>query len=151
MDYSINPQEEQDSFTAYLRAQYPGVQVFTGGLPDDEYPSVPVEDGVIDSFIILWYSNAKKGSKQGFGGRKLDSHYGTVDVAVIASNDDRARILMNHISDNVVDFKVANGGRVDIGVALFGDGRQIKQESTKPARWMRTNRFNFGIASKRVP
>lgn len=158
MMYSINPQEEQDSLTAHLRATYPNVRIFTGGVPDEDFidPKVPgsgvqVVDGQIREFMILWYSNAKKGRKQGFGGKKLDSYYATVDIAVIGPTDDRARRLMNIVSDELVDFKVAGGGRVDTGTPLYADGRQVKQESTKPARWMRTNRFNFGIASKHTP
>lgn len=148
--YSINPQEEQDSIVAFLKAEYPHVPVITGGVPDGDYKEIKVVNGVVQEFVILWFSNAKKGRKQGFGGRKLDSYYATVDIAVIGPTDDRARRLMNIISDRLVDFKVSGGGRIDTGTPLYADGRQIKQESTKPARWMRTNRFNFGIASKRV-
>lgn len=151
MDYSINPQIEQDSITEYLKAQYPNMAIIEDGLPGDDNEAITYTQGQVNTFVILWFSNPKKGKKQGFGGQKLDSYFGTVDVAVIARNGTRARQVLNDITDRLVDFKVATGGRMSQGTSLFGDARQIKQEANRPERWMRTNRFDFGIASKKTP
>lgn len=148
--YSTNPSVEQQSIVDYIKTEFPHIPVITGGLPDQDNDTIQPVDDVIPTFVILWFSNVKKGKKQSFAGNKLGSHYATVDVAVIASNDDRARRFINELSDRLEDFKPAEGGRMSIGTPLFGDGRQIRQEAGKPSRWMRTNRFDFGVASKRI-
>lgn len=151
MDYSINPQVEQDSIVAYLKAEYPNMAIIEDGLPADDNDSIiEDDDGEINTFVILWFSNPKKGKKAGFGGQKLDSYFATVDVAVIARNGTRARVVLNDITDRLIDFKAAEGGKLSQGTALFGDARQVKQEANRPERWMRTNRFDFGIASKKI-
>lgn len=152
MDYSINPQVEQDSIVAYLKAQYPNMAIIEDGLPADDDDSITENtEGEINTFVLLWFSNPKKGKKAGFGGQKLDSYFATVDVAVIARDGTRARKVLNDITDRLIDFKAAEGGRLSQGTALFGDARQVKQEANRPERWMRTNRFDFGIASKKTP
>lgn len=153
MEYSVNPQVEQDSIVAYLKAQYPDMAIIEDGLPSDDNDSITYEaaTGQVNTFVILWFSNPKKGKKAGFGGQKLDSYYATVDVAVIARDGTRARKVLNNITDRLIDFKAAEGGRLSQGAALFGDARQVKQEENRPERWMRTNRFDFGIASKKTP
>lgn len=153
MDYSINPQAEQDSITEFLQAEYPDMAIIEDGLPAGDHESITtdLETGEINSFVILWYSNPKPGRKKGFGGHKLDSYVGTVDVSVIARSGTRARAVLNDITDRLIDFKPEGGGRMTQGTSLFGDARQVKQEANRPERWMRTNRFDFGIASKKTP
>ncbi|UVG34100.1 tail terminator [Microbacterium phage Pavlo] len=151
MNYSINPQAEQDSIAAFLRAQYPNMAFIEDGLPADDHESITEDaQGEINTFALLWFSNPKLGRKKGFGGAKLDSYFGTVDVAVIARDGTRARKVLNNISDRLIDFKPDGGGRMTQGAPLFADARQVKQEANRPARWMRTNRFDFGIASKKI-
>lgn len=151
-EYSVNPQVEQDSITAYLREQFPDIPFIEDGIPAGEYKDIITFDaqGRINTFAILWFSNIKKGAKKSFAGHKLDSYYATVDVAVIARDGTRARKVLNAITDRLIGFRVSEGGHMSEGTPLFGDSRQIKQEATRPERWMRTNRFDFGIASKRV-
>lgn len=152
MDYSINPQVEQDSITEYLKAQYPNMAIIEDGLPADNNDDITEDEtGEINTFVLLWFSNPKPGRKKGFAGHKLDSYVGTVDVAVIARNGTRARTVLNDVTDRLIDFKPEGGGRMTQGTALFGDARQVKQEANRPERWMRTNRFDFGIASKKTP
>lgn len=153
MDYSINPQIEQDSITEYLKEQYPTMAIIEDGLPSDDNESITYDEatGQVNTFVILWFSNPKKGKKAGFGGQKLDTYFATVDVAVVARSGTRARRVLNDITDRLIDFKVAEGGRMSQGTPLFGDARQVKQEANRPERWLRTNRFDFGIASKRTP
>lgn len=148
--YSINPQVEQDSIVAYLRAQYPNMAIIEDGLPADDNAAITYSEDGVNTFVLLWFSNPKRGKKAGFGGQKLDSYFATVDVAVIARDGTRARKVLNDITDRLIDFKVAEGGKMSQGTALFGDARQVKQEANRPERWMRTNRFDFGIASKKV-
>lgn len=152
MDYSINPQVEQDSIVEYLKTEYPNMAIIEDGLPADDNEAITEdESGEVNTFVILWFSNPKKGKKAGFAGQKLDSYFATVDVAVIARDGSRARKVLNDITDRLIDFKPAEGGRMSQGTALFGDARQVKQEENRPERWMRTNRFDFGIASKKTP
>lgn len=151
MDYSINPDVEQASIAAYLREQYPDMAIIEDGLPADNNDAITYSTEGVNTFVLLWFSNPKPGRKKGFAGRKLDSYIGTVDVAVIARDASRARIVLNDITDRLIDFKPAEGGRMTQGTALFGDARQVKQEENRPERWMRTNRFDFGIASKKTP
>lgn len=152
MNYSVNPQQEQDSITAYLRAQYPGMAIIPDGLPADDNDEITYnDDGELNTFVILWFSNIKPGRKKGFGGRKLDSYFATVDVVVVARDGNRARVVLNDITDRLIDFKAEGGGRLEQGTSLFSDARQIKQESSRPERWMRTSRFDFGVASKKTP
>lgn len=148
--YSINPQVEQDSIVAYLRAQYPNMAIIEDGLPADNNTAITYSADGVNTFVILWFSNPKRGKKAGFGGQKLDSYFATVDVAVIARDGTRARKVLNEITDRLIDFKAAEGGRLSQGTALFSDARQVKQEENRPERWMRTNRFDFGIASRKV-
>ena len=153
MDYSINPQIEQDSITEYLKEQYPTMAIIEDGLPSDDNDSITYDPdtGEVNSFVILWFSNPKKGKKAGFGGQKLDSYFATVDVGLIARSGTRARRVLNDVTDRLIDFKAAEGGRLSQGAPLFSDSRQVKQEANRPERWMRTNRFDFGIASKKTP
>lgn len=153
MEYSINPQVEQDSIVAYLKAQYPDMAIIEDGLPSDDDKTITYEaaTGEVNTFLILWFSNPKRGKKAGFGGQKLDSYFATVDVGVIARSGTRARTVLNNVTDRLIDFKAAEGGRLSQGTALFSDARQIKQEANRPERWMRTSRFDFGIASKKTP
>lgn len=151
MPYSINPQAEQDSITAFLRAEYPGMAIIEDGLPADDNDSITENsEGEINTFMILWFSNPKLGRKKGFGGHKLDSYFATVDVGIIARSGTRARSVLNDVTDRLIDFKPDGGGRMTQGAALFSDARQVKQEANRPERWMRTNRFDFGIASKKI-
>ena len=151
-EYSINPQEEQDSITAFLKAEYPDMAIIEDGLPADDNKAITYEAGTgdVNTFVLLWFSNPKPGRKKGIAGRKLDSYVGTVDVAVIAREGTRARKVLNNVTDQLIDFKPAGGGRMTQGTALFADARQVKQEQNRPERWMRTNRFDFGIASKKI-
>lgn len=151
MDYSINPQDEQDSIVAYLREQYPNMAIIEDGLPADDNAAITYSAEGVNTFMLLWFSNPKPGRKKGFAGRKLDSYVGTLDVAVIARDGTRARKVLNNVTDRLIDFKPAGGGRLTQGTALFADARQVKQEANRPERWMRTNRFDFGIASKKTP
>lgn len=150
-EYSVNPQVEQDSITAYLREQFPEIPFIEDGIPAGDYKEITFDSrGRINTFAILWYSDIKKGAKKSFAGHKLDSYSATVDVAVIAHDGTRARKVLNVINDRLVGFRVSEGGHLSKGTPLFGDSRQIRQEATRPERWMRTARFDFGIASKRV-
>lgn len=151
MDYSVNPQQEQDSITSYLRTEYPAMAIIEGGLPGDFNDAITYSEEGVNTFVLLWYSNIKPGRKKGFGGRKLDSYYATVDVSVIARDEGRSRYVLNDITDRLIDFKAVGGGRLTQGTPLFADARQVKQEATKPERWMRTTRFDFGVASKHTP
>lgn len=149
--YSVNPQVEQDSIVAYLKAEYPNMAIIEDGLPGDDDDAITYDQqSQVNTFMILWFSNPKKGKKAGFAGQKLDSYYATVDVAVIARDGTRARKVLNNVTDRLIDFKAAEGGRLSQGTPLFADARQVKQEENRPERWMRTNRFDFGIAAKRI-
>lgn len=149
--YSINPQVEQDSIVAYLKAEYPNMAIIEDGLPADDNDAITYDaQSQVNTFMLLWFSNPKKGKKAGFGGQKLDSYFGTVDVSIIARNGTRARKVLNDVTDRLIDFKAAEGGRLSQGTALFADARQVKQEANRPERWMRTNRFDFGVASKKL-
>lgn len=150
MPYSINPQVEQDSIVEYLKAEYPGMAIIEDGLPADNNSAITYSPDGVNTFVILWFSNPKKGKKAGFAGQKLDSYFASVDVAVVARDGTRARKVLNDVTDRLVDFKTAEGGKLSQGTPLFGDARQVMQEANRPERWVRTNRFDFGIASKRV-
>lgn len=151
MPYTVNPQVEQDSITEYLRAQYPDMAFIEDGLPADDNDAITYDtDSEVNTFVLLWYSNIKPGRKKGFGGQKLDSYFATVDVSVIARDGTRARKVLNDIADRLIDFKAEGGGRLSQGVPLFSDARQIKQETSRPERWMRTTRFDFGVSSKKI-
>lgn len=151
MDYSVNPQIEQDSITAYLRAQYPGMSFIEDGLPGDDNDAITYGDEGLNTFVLLWYSNIKPGRKKSFAGHKLDSYYATVDVSVIARSGTRARRVLNDITDRLIGFQTDEGGKLSQGAPLFADSRQVKQEANRPERWMRTTRFDFGVASKKTP
>lgn len=151
MNYSINPQVEQDSITAFLREQYPHLTIIEDGLLDDDDDDIQTDETGIISFIVLWYSNAKRSPRgRSFANYKADDHYATVDVVVVSQNGTRARRLLNDIADRLVGFKAADGGRLHKGTSLWADSRQILQDQTRPTRWARTDRFDFAIASKRV-
>lgn len=152
MAYSVNPTQEQDSITEFLRSEYPNMAIIPDGLPDDDYDEITYNaQGEMNTFVVLWYSNIKPGRAKGFGGRKLDSYFATVDVVVVARDGDRARVVLNDITDRLIDFKAEGGGRLTQGKPLFSDARNLRRDTTRPARWIRTSRFDFGVASKKTP
>lgn len=149
--YSINPQEEQESIAAFLREQYPGLTVIEDGLLDDDNSAIQYSDAGIKSFVVLWFSNTKRSQKgRSFADYKLDDHYATVDVVVVSSDGTKARRFLNDISDRLTGFKAANGGRLHKGSSLWSDSRQVVMDKERPSRWARTDRFDFGIASKKT-
>lgn len=150
--YILNPQEEQDSITAFLREQYPHIPVIEDGLLDDESDVIEKNlDESIKPFIVLWYSNAKRSSKgRSMANYKLDSHFATVDVVVVTRNGAEGRKLLNDVSDRLVGFRTGTGGRMHKGSALWGDSRNIIMDKDRPTRFARTDRFDFGIQARKV-
>lgn len=159
MAYTLNPQIEQDSITAFLRSQYTH-PVIEDGLMDAQIYTIPggtdvaiptFPDGSVKPFIILWFSQMKRASNgRSFSSYKLDSHYATVDIVVVTRDATSGRRLLNDIGDKLVGFQTDGGGRMHKGSALWGDSRQVIDDDNRPTRWARTDRFDFGISSRKV-
>lgn len=155
MVYSINPQTEQDSITAFLRAQYPHLLFIEGGLPDDEdkpdgTPFPTNNEGII-SFVLLHYTNSRPtGRGRSFNDHKLDQYDSRLDLFVVSANDNNARRLINDIGDRLVGFKTDGGGRVRKNGQIFSNGRQVVSTKDNPSRWTRTESFVFGISAKKT-
>lgn len=155
MAYSINPQDEQDSITAFLRAEYPHILFIEGGLPDDENrpdgtPFPTNNEGII-SFVLLSYTNSRPtGRGRSFNDHKLDQHDARLDLFVVSANDNKARRLINDIGDRLVGFKTNGGGRVRKSGQIFSNGREVVSAKSSPSRWTRTESFVFGISAKKT-
>ena len=151
MEYSINPQAEQDSIEAFLKAQYPHIPIIPDGVPDTENELIQQFPNIrIKPFMILWYSTVKRRPRgRSFGGYKLDSHFASLDILIVTSDPTVARTLMNDVSDRLVGFRTEGGGRLYKSPSLWGQARSVDMQ-TKPTRWAMTDRFDFGVASKKV-
>lgn len=159
-EYVLDPTEEQDSIAAYLRTEFPFVPVIEDGLMDDQIytnldgseiaiPTFP--DGTVKPFIILWFSNAKRSARgRSIADYKLDAHFATVDVVVVARNGTDARKLLNKIGNRMVGFRTSGGGRLYKSASLWGDSRQVIDDDNRPTRWARTDRFDFGIQARKI-
>lgn len=150
--YTLNPQDEQDSITQFLRDTYPNIPVIEDGLLDGDYKEIKLNtDSTVKPFIVLWYSQIKRNPKgRSFHDYKLDSHSATVDVVVVARSGTLAREILNDVADKLVGFRTKNGGRMHKGAALWGDSRQVIDDKNKPERWARTDRFDFGVSAHKV-
>lgn len=150
MTYTINPQPQQDSITDFLRAQYPHVPVLPDGMMDTEEGIHKFPDGSVKPFVVLWFSNTKRTARgRSFSDYKLDSRKASVDVVVVARSGTEARTLMNDMSDRIVGFKTDGGGKLHESTSLWGSTRGIDIQN-RPTRFAITNRFDFGVASRKV-
>ena len=151
MNYTINPQPEQDSIEAFLKAEYPHISIIPDGIPDGEYDLIETfPSGKIKPFMILWYSTVKRRSRgRSISEYKLDSHFASLDILIVTSDPTVARTLMNDVSDRLVGFRTEGGGRLYKSPSLWGQARSVDMQ-TKPTRWAMTDRFDFGVASKKV-
>lgn len=150
--YVLNPQEEQDSITAYLRTAYPHIPVIEDGVVDGDYSEIQyLEDGTVKPFIVLWYSQLKRNPRaRSFSNYKLDSHSSTVDVVVVGRSGTVAREILNDVADSLVGFRTTGGGRLYKGAALWGDSRQVIDDKNRPSRWARTDRFDYGVQAIKI-
>lgn len=158
--YSVSPQSEQDSITAYLRAEYPHIPVIEDGLMDDQVYTEPggtevaiptFPDGSVKPFIVLWYSDIKRSARgRSFSDYKLDSHFATVDVVVVTRSGTEGRKLTNDVNDRMIGFRADGGGRLHKGTPLWADSRQMLDDTNRPSRWARTVRYDFGVASRKI-
>lgn len=155
MVYSINPQDEQDSITAFLREQYPHLLFIEGGLPDDEddpdgNPFPTNNEGII-SFVLLHYTNSRPtGRGRSFNDHKLDQYDSRLDLFVVSSTDNKARFLINDMGDRLVGFQTNGGGKVRKNGQIFSRGREVVSSKDSPSRWTRTESFVFGISAKKT-
>lgn len=152
MNYTVNPQDMQDSIEAFLATEYPGTPIIPDGMPDmdDDDRIQKFQSGKIKPFIILWFSTIRRSnSGRSFSGYKLDSHYASVDIVVVASDPTVGRKLMNEVSDRLVGFQTVGGGKLYKSRSLWGQNRSVDMNS-KPSRWAMTDRFDFGVSSRKV-
>lgn len=151
MPYSINPQEEQDSITEYLRTQYPHITFIEGGLPDDDNTTIKYDTEGVRTYVMLHYSPSRPtGTGRSFNDYKLDGHDARLDAFVFANSDNRARKFLNDMGDRLVGFKTNGGGRVRKDGQIFRNGRQVVSQDSRPSQWTRTESYVFGIASKKI-
>lgn len=156
--YTINPTITQDSITQKLRDSYSHVPIIPDGMVTaDTYLfggyETPINyhlDGSIKPFIVLWFSSVKRSRRgRSFGNMKLDSRYGSVDVVVVANNPTDCRLLLNDVSDTLVEFQTAYGGKMVESSSLWGQARSI-DIANRPTRYAATNRFDFGVAARKI-
>lgn len=149
--YTINPQAAQDSIVAFLKTHYPHIPVLPGGLldtADDKIEKYP--DDSIKPFVILWFSTVKRRSRgRAFGGYKLDARYASVDVVVVARDDNDARLVLNDMADRLVGFVPETGGGLHESSSLWGSTRSIDIQN-RPTRFAMTQRFDFGVSARKV-
>lgn len=150
--YTLNPTTTQDSITEHIKSLYPHLSVIEDGLLDDDDEAIQYNnDGTVKTFIVLWYSDVKRSARgRSFCDYKLDSHFATVDVVVVASSGAKCRTLLNDLTDKLIGFQTDEGGRMHKSNSLWGDSRNVIDDSNRPSRWARTSRFEFGISSKKV-
>ena len=151
MSYTINPQKQQDSITAFLEATYPHVPIIPDGMLDtDDDTILKFADQSIKPFVVLWFNQPKRSSRgRSFGSYKLDSRFGSVDVVVVARKGTEARELLNSIQDSLVGFKTDDGGRLHESSSLWGSTRSIDIQD-RPTRFTATTRFDFGVSAVKV-
>ena len=132
---------------------YPHIPIFEDGQVDGDYEEIEhFPDGSIKPFFVLWFSDIKRSARgRSFSDYKLDSHFATVDLVVVCRSGREARTLTNDINDQLIGFRAADGGRLHKGTPLWSDSRQIMDSKNRLNRWARTVRFDFGIASRKVP
>ena len=151
MPYSLDPTDEQNSIVEALRKEFPALTVIPDGMPDasdDEIETFP--DGSVKPFLVLWFAEPRRTSGRSFADYRLDAHEASVDVVGVARDATTCRLIMNQVSDFLIGFKTSGGGRLHKGESLWGDSRRYLDDSNKPARWVRTSRFQFGIASRKI-
>ena len=151
MPYSIDPTEAQQSIIDHLEETFPGVRVIPDGMPDisDEYIDT-FPDGSIKPFLLLQFSEPRRTGRTAFAEYKLDAHDASVDILAVTRDATSGRILLNKVTNELVGFRVEGGGRMHKGTSLWGESRQLIDDTDRPNRWVRTSNFQFGIASRKV-
>lgn len=151
MVYSINPQQEQDSITDFLRTQYPHIEFIVGGLADDDNETLRSAISGKRTFVLLHYTQSRPtGRGRSFNDYKLDGHEAGLDAFVVSMSDEKARRFINDMGDRLVGFRTDGGGRVRKSGAIFSNGRQAVLQTNSPSRWTRTESYVYGVASKKV-
>lgn len=151
MTYTINPQSAQDSIVAELERLYPHVPIIPDGLMDQDDDKIKRNlDNSIKPFVVLWFAPTRRSYKgRSMAFEKLDPYGSGVDLVVVARSGTEARTLINDMSDRLVGFNVADGGRIHKGSALWSTARSI-EISERPTRFVTTDRFEFAISSRKV-
>ena len=151
-NYTLNPQESQDSFTEKLRTTYSHIPVIEDGLLDDDNDAIlTYEDGSIKPFIVIWFQTPRRARRgRSFAGARLDQRIASADVIVVARSGTEARRVMNSVIDTLVGFKPdGSGSVVESDRQLWSDARQIDIKS-RPSRWVMSYSVDWGIFAKKT-
>lgn len=118
----------QESIEAYVKAQFPGYEVYDNDVIDDDF--IIKLGGKIKPYIVLNWGGLRNSMTNGsFAGARYDEYYSTVDVAVVGPNSKQSRIALNVILDKLIGWKptdstplAVEGGMDIIGIPNY-DGR----------------------------
>ena len=149
--YSLDITATQNSIESFLKAQYPHVPVIPDGLLDVNHEAIQrFPDQSIKPFIVLWFSTVKRRPRgRSFASYKLDQHFATVDVVVVARHGTECRKLLNNVSDRLVEFQATGGGKMYKSASLWGSSRKIDIQNS-PTRFAMTDRFDFGVSAQKI-
>lgn len=157
MEYTINPQDGQDSVVSILRAKFPGIPVIPDGLPEG-MPETPDheairfrDDGGIEPFILLWFRTPKRTEKgRSFVNSRLDMRKTGADVVVVAHTGGESRRILNGVMDFLVNERPVRAGRItEAANGLWSDARALSVVD-RPARWLTTATIEWVMNSQKI-
>ena len=132
----------QDSIEAYVKAEFPGYEVFDNDVVDDDY--IIKLGGKVKPYIVLNWGGLNASPTNGsFMGARHDEYYSTVDVSVVAPNSRQARNALIVILDRLIGWKpvdstplIPAGGMDVIGIPDY-DG--------KPNVYLASQRLRYNV------
>lgn len=94
----------QDNIADYIRAEFPGYELYEDTVLDDEY--LLRVDGNVKPYIVLrWGGLMRSPQNASFGGVRLDEYTSNFDLNIIAPTPRQAREAMNIILDSLIGWK----------------------------------------------
>lgn len=132
----------QDSIEAYVKAEFPGYEVFDNDVVDDDY--IIKLGGKVKPYIVLNWGGINSSPTNGsFMGSRYDEYYSTVDVSVVAPNSRQARNALVVILDRLVGWKPLDSTPLSMsgGMDVIG----IPDYDGKPNVYLASQRLRYNV------
>lgn len=132
----------QDSIEAYIKAEFPGYEVYDNDIVDDDF-IIKLGNKVKPYIVLNWGGLNEMPTNGSFMGVRYDEYYSTVDVSVIAANSRQARNALIVIIDKLIGWKpldstplAPSGGMDVIGIPDYNG---------KPNVYLASHRLRYNI------
>lgn len=132
----------QDSIEAYVKAEFPGYEVYDNDVVDDDF-IIKMGNKVKPYIVLNWGGLNESGTNGSFVGVRHDEYYSTVDVSVVAPTSRQARSALIVIMDRLIGWKptdstplAPSGGMDIIGVPDYNG---------KPNVYLASQRLRYNV------